>query len=97
MKKTIRSELCNLKVSASPLSYVETEHMCGRPLRLRFDKKTGNLYIEDAYFGLMKIEPQGGLATSLATEVGGVTLRFTYDVDIDAEGNDYFTYSNTTY
>ncbi|CAI8611599.1 unnamed protein product [Vicia faba] len=97
LKKTIRSELCNLKVSASQLSYVETEHICGRPLEIRFDKKTGDLYIADAYFGLMKIGPQGGFATSLATEVGGVTLRFTYDVDIDAEGNDYLTYKNTTY
>ena len=64
---------------------------------LRFDKKNGDLYIADAYFGLMKVGPQGGLATSLATEAGGVTLIFTYDVDIDAEGNVYFTYSNTTY
>ncbi|CAH2052450.1 unnamed protein product, partial [Thlaspi arvense] len=26
----------------------ELEHVCGRPLRLRFDKKTGDLYIADA-------------------------------------------------
>ncbi|XP_058779628.1 protein STRICTOSIDINE SYNTHASE-LIKE 3-like [Vicia villosa] len=92
-----RSELCNPKASASPLSYVETEHICGRPLGLRFDKKTGDLYIADAYFGLMMVGPQGGLATSLATEAEGVPFRFTNDVDIDAEGNVYFTDSSTTY
>ncbi|TKY48711.1 STRICTOSIDINE SYNTHASE 3 [Spatholobus suberectus] len=92
-----RSELCNLKASASPLSYVETEHICGRPLGLKFDKKTGDLYIADAYFGLMKVGPQGGLATSLATEAEGVPLKFTNDVDIDTEGNLYFTDSSTNY
>ncbi|XP_027343352.1 protein STRICTOSIDINE SYNTHASE-LIKE 3-like [Abrus precatorius] len=92
-----RSELCNPKAFASPLSYVETEHICGRPLGLRFDKKTGDLYIADAYFGLMKVGPQGGLATSLATEAEGVPLRFTNDVDIDTEGNIYFTDSSTNY
>ena len=79
------------------MSYVETEHICGRPLGLRFDKKSGDLYIADAYFGLMKVGPQGGLATSLATEAEGVPLRFTNDVDIDTEGNLYFTDSSTNF
>ncbi|CAJ1956258.1 unnamed protein product [Sphenostylis stenocarpa] len=92
-----RSELCNPKASASPLSYVETEHICGRPLGLRFDKKTGDLYIADAYFGVMMVGPQGGLATSLATEAEGVPLRFTNDVDIDTEGNLYFTDSSSNF
>ncbi|KAG4384605.1 hypothetical protein GLYMA_13G311133v4 [Glycine max] len=92
-----RSELCNPKESASPMSYVETEHICGRPLGLRFDKNTGDLYIADAYYGLMKVGPQGGLATSLATEAEGVPLRFTNDVDIDTEGNLYFTDSSTNF
>ncbi|KAK7261142.1 hypothetical protein RIF29_27446 [Crotalaria pallida] len=92
-----RSEQCNPKASASPFSYVETEHICGRPLGIRFDKKTGDLYIADAYFGLMKVGPQGGLATSLATEAEGVPLRFTNDVDIDQEGNVYFTDSSSSY
>ena len=64
---------------------------------LRFDKRTGDLYIADAYFGLMKVGPQGGLATSLATEAEGVPFRFTNDVDVDAEGNVYFTDSSTIY
>ncbi|ESR37297.1 protein STRICTOSIDINE SYNTHASE-LIKE 3 [Citrus sinensis] len=90
-----RSELCNPKPIA--MSYLKNEHICGRPLGLRFDKKTGDLYIADAYFGLMKVGPEGGLATSLATEAEGVPLRFTNDLDIDDEGNVYFTDSSTNY
>ncbi|KAI3412463.1 Str_synth domain-containing protein [Psidium guajava] len=90
-----RSELCNPK--PSPLSYLKNEHICGRPLGLRFDKKTGDLYIADAYFGLMKVGPEGGLAKSLTTEAEGVPLRFTNDLDIDDEGNVYFTDSSSTY
>ncbi|KAL2328389.1 hypothetical protein Fmac_021816 [Flemingia macrophylla] len=92
-----RSEICNPIASATPFSYVKTEHICGRPLGLRFDKKTGDLYIADAYFGLLKVGPEGGLATSLVTEVEGVPLIFTNDVDVDAEGNVYFTVSSFLY
>ncbi|XP_020202842.1 protein STRICTOSIDINE SYNTHASE-LIKE 3 [Cajanus cajan] len=92
-----RSEICNPIASATPFSYVKTEHICGRPLGLRFDKKTGDLYIADAYFGLLKVGPEGGLATSLVTEVEGVPLRFTNDVDVDAEGIVYFTESSSHY
>ncbi|KAG2670628.1 hypothetical protein I3760_14G095000 [Carya illinoinensis] len=90
-----RSELCNPK--PSPLSYLKNEHICGRPLGLRFDKKTGDLYIADAYFGLMKVGPEGGLATSLTSEAEGVPSRFTNDLDIDDKGNVYFTDSSAKY
>lgn len=90
-----RSYLCDPK--PSPLSYLKNEHICGRPLGLRFDKKTGDLYIADAYLGLLKVGPEGGLATPLATEAEGVSLRFTNDLDIDADGNIYFTDSSTKY
>ncbi|XP_061372438.1 protein STRICTOSIDINE SYNTHASE-LIKE 3-like isoform X2 [Gastrolobium bilobum] len=44
-----RSELCNPIASATPFSYVKTEHICGRPLGLRFDKKTeGNVYFTES-------------------------------------------------
>ncbi|KAK1586347.1 hypothetical protein Q3G72_001647 [Acer saccharum] len=90
-----RKELCGPK--PSPWGYLKNEHICGRPLGLRFDKKTGDLYIADAYFGLMKVGPEGGLATSLTSEAEGVPLRFTNDLDIDDEGNVYFTDSSTVY
>lgn len=89
--------LCNPIANATPFIYVKTEHICGRPLGLRFDKKTGELYIADAYLGLLMVGPEGGLATSLATEAEGVPLRFTNDVDVDSEGNVYFTESSSIY
>ncbi|CAE6113998.1 unnamed protein product [Arabidopsis arenosa] len=49
-----RSEICDPKPSA--LSYLRNEHICGRPLGLRFDKRTGDLYIADAYMGLLKVD-----------------------------------------
>ncbi|KAE8660107.1 Protein STRICTOSIDINE SYNTHASE-LIKE 10 [Hibiscus syriacus] len=76
----------------------ETEHICGRPLGLRFDKKTGDLYIADAYFGFHVVGPVGGLATQLITEVEDQPLYFTNDMDID-EIDDviYFTDSSASF
>ncbi|XP_047325742.1 protein STRICTOSIDINE SYNTHASE-LIKE 3-like [Impatiens glandulifera] len=90
-----RSEICDPK--PLPLSYLKNEHICGRPLGLRFDKKTGDLYIADAYFGLMKVGPEGGLATSLTREAEGIPLTFTNDLDIDEQGNVIFTDSSTIF
>ncbi|XP_009799719.1 protein STRICTOSIDINE SYNTHASE-LIKE 10-like [Nicotiana tabacum] len=76
----------------------EMEHICGRPLGLRFDKKTGDLYIADAYFGLQVVGPKGGLATPLVHEFEGKPLIFTNDMDIDDQNNViYFTDSSTKY
>ena len=71
------------------------EHVCGRPLGLRFEKKTGNLYIADAYFGLQVVGPAGGLATQVVTEVEGRPLRFTNDMDID-EHEDVIYFTDTS-
>nr|GMD16209.1 protein STRICTOSIDINE SYNTHASE-LIKE 3-like [Ipomoea batatas] len=92
-----RSTVCDPKPNPTPVSYVKDEHICGRPLGLRFDRRTGDLYIADAYFGLMKVGPEGGLATTLSTEAEGVPLTFGNDLDIDHEGNVYFTDSSTKY
>ncbi|KAL8140905.1 hypothetical protein V2J09_006926 [Rumex salicifolius] len=86
---------CNPKPNM--MDYWKDEHICGRPLGLRFHKTTGELYIADAYFGLMKVGPEGGLATSLTTEAEGVPFGFTNDLDIDDQGNVYFTDSSTKY
>lgn len=77
---------------------LEMEHVCGRPLGLKFHKKTDELYIADAYLGLKVVGPDGGLATELVSEVEGRPLRFTNDLDID-EDNDviYFTDTSTTF
>ena len=62
---------------------------------LRFEKKTGNLYIADAYFGLQVVGPAGGLATQVVTEVEGRPLRFTNDMDID-EHEDVIYFTDTS-
>ncbi|CAN4103157.1 unnamed protein product [Withania somnifera] len=74
------------------------EHVCGRPLGLRFDTKTGDLYIADAYLGLQVVGPKGGLATPLVQEFEGKPLVFTNDVDIDDHDDViYFTDTSTKY
>ncbi|QCD97014.1 protein STRICTOSIDINE SYNTHASE-LIKE 10 [Vigna unguiculata] len=76
----------------------ELEHVCGRPLGLKFDKKTGDLYIADAYLGLKVVGSEGGLASEVVTEVEGQPLHFTNDMDI-SEDEDviYFTDSSTIF
>ncbi|XP_039841862.1 protein STRICTOSIDINE SYNTHASE-LIKE 10-like [Panicum virgatum] len=76
----------------SELPPVARESSCGRPLGLLFHRGSGDLYISDAYMGLMRVGPGGGEATVLATEAGGAPLRFTNGVDVDqVTGDVYFT------
>ncbi|KAF2923281.1 hypothetical protein DAI22_07g178500 [Oryza sativa Japonica Group] len=75
-----------------------TESKCGRPLGLRFHNTSGNLYIADAYKGLMRVGPRGGEATVLATEADGVPFKFTNGVDVNqVTGEVYFTDSSTRF
>ncbi|XP_050224956.1 protein STRICTOSIDINE SYNTHASE-LIKE 10-like [Mercurialis annua] len=76
----------------------EKESACGRPLGLKFDKKSCELYIADAYYGLLKVGPNGGVATQLASSAEGVPFKFTNDLDINSDnGVVYFTDSSTYY
>lgn len=71
------------------------ESMCGRPLGLKFNTLTCELYIADAYFGLLVVGPSGGVAKQLATSAEGVPFRFTNALDIDTKtGEVYFTDSS---
>ncbi|MDP2228727.1 MAG: SMP-30/gluconolactonase/LRE family protein [Moraxellaceae bacterium] len=67
----------------------------GRPLGMVFDA-AGNLVVCDAWKGLIKLTPSGELIT-LVTQVDGVPLRFTDDLDIAADGKIYFTDASTKY
>jgi hypothetical protein len=83
----LRSAICDYNHSPAPqLGY---EHICGRPL--------GELYIADAYFGILKVGPQGGLAEPVVTELNGDPFKFCNDLDFDEDGNLYFTDSSTKY
>jgi sugar lactone lactonase YvrE len=73
--------------------------MCGRPLGLQFFAMTGDLYIADAYMGLMKVGPDGGEAQVVATQADdGKPFHFVNGLDVDqATGDVYFTDSSATY
>ena len=73
--------------------------MGGRPPGPQFFDKTGDLYIADAYLGLMKVGPDGGEAEVLATEADdGVPFHFVNGLDVDqATGDVYSIDSSTTY
>ncbi|CAI5975597.1 unnamed protein product [Closterium sp. NIES-65] len=79
---------------SSPLN-----HICGRPLGLRFHPVTGELFFADAYFGVFKVGRQGGLAQPVVTRVDGRPLLFANDLDIaasDENGTLYFTDTKQT-
>ncbi|CAI7911988.1 unnamed protein product [Closterium sp. NIES-53] len=76
------------------------EHVCGRPLGLRFHPVTGELFFADAYFGVFKVGRQGGLAQPVVTRVDGRPLLFANDLDIaasDENGTLYFTDTSTRF
>ncbi|ESQ44375.1 hypothetical protein EUTSA_v10006039mg [Eutrema salsugineum] len=68
---------------------------CGRPLGLSFDRKTGDLYICDGYFGIMKVGPEGGLAELVVDEVEGRKVMFANQMDIDEE-EDVFYFNDSS-
>ena len=61
----------------------------GNPLGLRFDP-VGNLVVADSQRGLLVIDPSATV-TTLLTEVDGVPLHFTNDLDIADDGTIYFS------
>ncbi|CAA7409738.1 unnamed protein product [Spirodela intermedia] len=74
------------------------EDVCGRPLGIQFHRRTGKLYVADAYFGLLVVEPGGGAAARLSAGVEGQTFKLTNGVDVDQEtGVVYFTDSSTRF
>ncbi|KAM7252036.1 hypothetical protein ACFE04_023919 [Oxalis oulophora] len=74
------------------------ESICGRPLGIKFNRATCDLYIADAYFGLLMVGPNGGVARLLANFAQGVSFRLTNALDIDEQtGIVYFTDSSMIY
>ncbi|XP_061348793.1 protein STRICTOSIDINE SYNTHASE-LIKE 12-like [Gastrolobium bilobum] len=68
------------------------QETCGRPLGLSFNHQTGDLYIADAYFGLMKVAYDGGAATQLVADAQGNPFGFLAGLDVDPEtGIVYFS------
>ncbi|KAL0349329.1 UNVERIFIED_CONTAM: protein STRICTOSIDINE SYNTHASE-LIKE 13 [Sesamum angustifolium] len=90
-------KLCAQGVNSTTTKQWKIEAKCGRPLGLRFDRKTGNLYIADAYYGLMVVGPEGGIATPLATHADGNPILFANDLDIHDNGSIFFTDTSRRY
>ncbi|KAF8393741.1 hypothetical protein HHK36_019939 [Tetracentron sinense] len=90
-------DLCANGIDSTTSKQFNREQRCGRPLGLRFDRKSGNLYIADAYYGLMVVGPEGGIATPLATYVEGKPILFANDLDIHRNGSIFFTDTSKRY
>uniref|UniRef100_A0A803LUI0 Strictosidine synthase conserved region domain-containing protein n=1 Tax=Chenopodium quinoa TaxID=63459 RepID=A0A803LUI0_CHEQI len=68
-----RSDACD-RLNDSP-----AEQYCGRPLGLKFNTATCELYVTDSSVGLVKVGRNGGVATSIATSAKeGLTLFCMY-------------------
>ncbi|ERN09486.1 protein STRICTOSIDINE SYNTHASE-LIKE 13 [Amborella trichopoda] len=89
--------LCANGIHSTTSKQSKHEHRCGRPLGLRFNRKSGDLYIADAYHGLMMVGPQGGIATPLATHAEGEPILFANDLDIHRNGSIFFTDTSRRY
>ncbi|KAK9141217.1 hypothetical protein Scep_010898 [Stephania cephalantha] len=94
---TWSEKLCANGIQSTKGKQSKHEHRCGRPLGLRFDRNNGDLYIADAYFGLLVVGPEGGLATPLATHVDGKHILFANDLDIHKNGSIFFTDTSKRY
>ncbi|CAJ1914028.1 unnamed protein product [Sphenostylis stenocarpa] len=93
-----RDEACGGAYEEHP----KKEHLCGRPLGLCFSMLSNELYIADAYNGLVAVGPNGGtpsrLISILEEEEKGEALSFTNGLDVDPRtGAVYFTSSSSKY
>ncbi|KAF0897201.1 hypothetical protein E2562_034244 [Oryza meyeriana var. granulata] len=75
------------------------EQECGRPLGLKFNSKTGELYVADAYLGLRVVSPGENVSRPLVPEwQAGSPFSFSNGVEIDHEtGVIYFTETSTRF
>lgn len=62
---------------------------------MKIHKETGEMWIADAYLGIVKVGPEGGQAEVVLNEIDGVRMKFVNDLDFDDEGVLYFTDSST--
>uniref|UniRef100_K3ZIZ1 Strictosidine synthase conserved region domain-containing protein n=1 Tax=Setaria italica TaxID=4555 RepID=K3ZIZ1_SETIT len=75
------------------------EHECGRPLGLKFNNETGELYVADAYHGLRVVGPDDHVSRPLVPEwQGSRPFSFANGIEIDYEtGAIYFTETSTRF
>ena len=68
----------------------------GRPLGVEFDSK-GNLYVADAFLGLLKIARDGQIKVLANETNSGSPIQYADDVDIAPDGSVYFTDASTKF
>lgn len=73
------------------------EYICGCLLGLWFEKRMGELYIVDVYFGILKVGLEGGLVEFVVIGFYGDLFKFCNDFDFDEDGNFYFIVSSIKY
>nr|GEU90269.1 protein strictosidine synthase-like 11-like [Tanacetum cinerariifolium] len=67
--------------------------ICGRPLALSFDYRTSDIYITDAFFGLLVVGFNGGLATQLSSG-----YKYLSGIDVESYSRHvYMTDASLTY
>ncbi|KAL8153602.1 hypothetical protein V2J09_011362 [Rumex salicifolius] len=94
---TWSEEVCAKGNQSTTFKQYRHEKRCGRPLGMRFNIETGELYIADAYHGLLVVGSEGGLASPLATHVNGEPILFANDLDIHKNGSVFFTDTSKRY
>ncbi|XP_039146660.1 protein STRICTOSIDINE SYNTHASE-LIKE 10-like [Dioscorea cayenensis subsp. rotundata] len=76
----------------------EKENICGRPLGLEFNNKTGDLFVADAYKGLLKATQDERILKPVVTSAEGGAFGFTNSLDIDQNsGVIYFSDSSINF
>ncbi|XP_076055765.1 uncharacterized protein LOC143033951 isoform X2 [Oratosquilla oratoria] len=81
----------------SPTKGPWEEHICGRPLGLRF-AADGRLLVADAYLGIFAVNVETGekeLLVDPSKEIAGRVPRLIDDLDEDDEGNIYWSDAST--
>ena len=68
----------------------------GRPLGMEFGPDK-NLYVADAYLGLLSISPAGYMTVLTNTTVDGSSILYADDLDVGRDGSVYFTDASTKF
>jgi len=69
-----------------------------KAIRIGFQSSAGDLYVADAYLGLVKVSPDGGNVTQLVGPAQGNSTMFADGLDVDPDtGIVYFTVASTNF
>lgn len=75
------------------------EHLCGRPLGLKFNKN-GELFVADAYYGIFKLDVTTGKyekIVNIKKPIDGKAPNIVNSLDIASNGDIYWTDSSSEF